>query len=601
MKRELPEKAVGEASISFDSKRRTASSEAIAALGVVAVLVVGIIFLILRYAVAIPMLDDWEMAAIVTKAHTGGLTFTDLFEQQQEARPVLPKLIFIALSFGKYWDSRAEMMLSVLICCLTALGIYRLLAQSGLSGPARVIAFLLGALLVFSPAQHEIWLLASGFPSFLPALCIVWGVLAATSSRSVVAKFWICVGLALGASFTLANGLLVWGLTFPLFFVAEPERPRWRWLGYWIVTMAACVAFYFWHFHPRADLPAFAPRRTISEYWQYVAGFVGSGLARSGNDHPQGFSIAIGTVLLFGYGCAAAHLIWRRRDSAWVARVLPWIALGGYSVGSGCLAAMGRIQWGVAQALESRYLAFSIYLAVAVIALTAIYWMEDWKRAAPRSRRLAGFTVVTFLAVAYLSLELLCGLNSIAFFRLRSAAARLSQSAVLFATVLDTSETIKAVNYPRPNWVRANAEALDRLHLLRTPLVRTREIAKLRHTEADNQAAAGWCDGLTTGSDDQRTAWGWASFPTRNRPADAVVLAFANEQGDWIAFAHSDAVLDRPDVVRTLRSAEQMWSGWRVVFRGDALPKGAEISAWAVDSKEAKLYRLKTKERLLNP
>jgi hypothetical protein len=79
------------------------------------------------------------------------------------------------------------------------------------------------------------------------------------------------------------------------------------------------------------------------------------------------------------------------------------------------------------------------------------------------------------------------------------------------------------------------------------------------------------------------------------------VLAFANEQGDWVAFAHSDAVLDRVDVGRALRSAEQLWSGWRVVFRGDALPKGAEISAWAVDAKEAKLYRLKTRERILNP
>jgi hypothetical protein len=227
--------------------------------------------------------------------------------------------------------------------------------------------------------------------------------------------------------------------------------------------------------------------------------------------------------------------------------------------------------------------------------------MEERKRAPGRSRRLAGFACAAFLVAACFTLELLCAVDSIGSFRIRSAAGRLGQSAVLFATVLDTSETIKAVNYPRPDWVRQNAEALDRLHLLRTPLVRTREIAKLRNTEVDGRLADGWCDGITTGSDNGRTAWGWASFPARNRPADAVVLAFANEKGDWVAFAHSDAVLQRPDVARTLRSAEQLWSGWRVVFRGDALPKGAEISAWAVDAKEAKLYRLKTTERILNP
>ncbi|MFN2621448.1 MAG: hypothetical protein ABR611_01270 [Chthoniobacterales bacterium] len=591
---------MGEASTSFDSNRKTASWEAIAALGVVAILAAGIVFLILRYAVAIPMLDDWEMVAIVTKAHTGGLTFTDLIEQQQEARPVFPKLIFIAFSFGKYWDGRAEMMLSVLICCLTAFGIYGLLGQSGLSRSARVTAFLLGAVLIFSPAQHEIWMLASGFPSFLPALCIVWGIRVAMSSRPMVTKFWICLGLTVGASFSLANGLLAWGLTFPLLFMVEPQRPRWRWLGYWLLAAAACAAFYFWHFHPQPDLPAFAPRKTFSEYWQYVAGFVGSGLGRAGNEHPRAFSIAIGTVLLLAYGCAVAHIIVRRRDRAWLARVLPWIALGGYSIGSSCLAAMGRIAWGVTQALESRYVAISIYLAISVFGFVAIYWTEDRKRAVERGPRLA-FTFAAFLIAACFIFELLCAIDSIAFFRIRSAAARLGQSAVLFAPVLDTSETIKAVNYPGPNWVRENAEALDRLHLLRTPLVRTPEIVKLRHTETDDRAAAGWCDGLTTGNDDRRTAWGWASFPARNRPADAVVLAFANEHGDWVAFAHSDAVLERPDVARTLGSVEQLWSGWRVVFGGDVLPKGAEISAWAVDAKEAKLYRLKTKERILNP
>jgi hypothetical protein len=592
---------VGEATLSFDSNRKAASWEAIATLAVIAILAAGTVFLILRYAVAIPMLDDWEMVAIVTKAHTGGLTFTDVIEQQQEARPVFPKLIFIALSFGKYWDSRAEMMLSVLICCLTAFGIYRLLGQSGLSPPERVIAFLLGAFLIFSPAQHEVWLLASGFPSFLPGLCIVWGIRVAASSRSVVAKFWICLGLTIGASFSLANGLLAWGLTFPLLFVVEPERPRWRWLGYWLLAAGACAAFYFWHFHPRPDLPAFAPRKTFIEYWQYVAGFVGSGLGRSGNEHPQAFSVAIGTVLLLAYGCAGAHLIFRRHDRAWIARVLPWLALGGYSIGSGCLAALGRIAWGVTQALESRYVAFSIYLAIAVIGLAAIYWTENRRLAVGRGCRLAGFTCAAFVAAACFTFELLCAVDSIAFFRIRSAAARLGQSAVLFAPVLDTSETIKAFNYPGPTWARENAEALDRLHLLRPPLVRTSDVAKLRHTEADDRAAAGWCDGLTTGSDDRRTAWGWASFPARNRPADAVVLAFANQQGDWVAFAHSDAVLERPDVARTLRSAEQLWSGWRVVFRGDALPKGAEISAWAVDAKDAKLYRLKMRDRIVNP
>ena len=215
---------------------------------------------------------------------------------------------------GKYWDGRIEMILSVFICGLTAVGIYQLLGKSGLFGSARTIAFLLMVLLIFSPAQHELWLLASGFPSFVPALCIVWGLLVVQSEFSMPAKFWTCAGLALFASFTLASGLLAWGLTFPILLATRAD-PRWkRWLGFWLLATAACAALYFWDFRAPQDLPPFAPRKSPFDYGRYLAAFLGSGLGRSGNENPLAISIAIGTVLLLGYFAGLIHFIFRWRD-----------------------------------------------------------------------------------------------------------------------------------------------------------------------------------------------------------------------------------------------------------------------------------------------
>ena len=586
---------------SLDAKAKPSSLQ-IAALLCASALPVGlIIFLVLRYAVAIPMLDDWEMVPFVTKAHSGGLTLTDLFAQQQEARTFFPKLIFIALSFGaKYWDGRVEMMLSILLCCLTALGLYRLLAKTGLSTGGTSIAFLFIILLLFSPTQHEVWLLASGFPSFVPALCVVWGLCVVRSRLSTTTKFGLCAALAFFASFTLSNGLLVWGATFPV-LLATQEEPRWkRWLGLWLLAAAACAAIYFWNFRAPADLPPFAPRKSILDYWRYVAAFLGSGLGRSGNDNPLGVSVAVGTALLLGYAVLLVHYIIRCRDRGYCGRLAPWIALGAYSIGSGCLAALGRIDWGVGQALESRYVPFSLFLAAALVVITAMFAVEFRKREQSAKRRLAVFAAVVFLGASYLVLVVFCAVSSLPYFRLRSAAARLGQGGVMFSQVLDTSRAITAGNYPRPFFVRQNAEALDWLRLLRTPLVRTREISKMRHANAGEGMAEGWLDGLTTGEDGTQTVWGWAVLIARNRPADAVVLAYSDERGDWIAFAISDTVMDRPDVVRVLRNGEQLWSGWRAAFAREAVPAGAEISAWAVDAKDAKLYRLKTGQRLSN-
>jgi hypothetical protein len=555
--------------------------------------VLFLILLVRRYAVPIPALDDWEMAPLITRAHTGGLTFSDIFAQQQESRTFFPKLIFILFALGRHWDPRVEMMLSILICCLTSLGIFFLLRRSALSASATAIAFFLIVLLIFSPVQQELWLLASGFPSFMPALCIVWGLVVIGSKFSVRTRFALCVALAIFSSFTLANGLLAWGLSFPILLTTQ-RVPAWkRWSVAWLLACAACAAIYFWDYTKPRDLPPFAPPASPLAYLQYLLGFLGSGLARAGHDNPLFASSFVGAALLLCYLLAPGHALFCYRDQEYRARVFPWLALGLYAIGSGCLAALGRIEWGVSQALESRYVTFSLYLTVALIALVPIVAGEVAKSRHGSGARLASFTTVVFLGAIYLTLELLCAAASVPLLRLRSAAGRLGHGAVLFSQVLDTSAVIRLVNYPRANFVRQNADALDHLHLLRTPLIRTKEINTLRHTDVDGKAAAGWVDNLVLSEDGRCTAWGWAALTGKGRPADCVVLAYGNEKGEWIAFAISNAVESRPDVVQTVKDREQLWSGWRASFRRSEVPSGAPISAWAVDAKDAKLYRLK--------
>jgi hypothetical protein len=171
---------------------------------------------------------------------------------------------------------------------------------------------------------------------------------------------------------------------------------------------------------------------------------------------------------------------------------------------------------------------------------------------------------------------------------------------VLFSQVLDTNETIRSVNHPRPLFVRQYANLLDHLHLLRTPLIRTKVINKIRHSDADGGFASGWLDGIVASDEWNFTAWGWAALPGRGRPADCVVLAYLDERGEWVAFALSNATLNRPDVARSLQNPEQLWTGWSAIFPRDAVPKGAKLSAWAVDAKDAKLYRLKESNSLSN-
>lgn len=552
-----------------------------------------LIVLLLHYSVSIPTMDDWDLMPLITKAHEGNLRFSDLLAQQQESRTFFPKLIFILLGLGRRWDGRVAIMFSVLICCLTSLGLYELLRRSAISGMARSLAFIMMVLFIFSPVQHDLWLLASGFSSFMPALFIVCGLCVLRTDLPVATKFWSCVCLAVLSSFTLANGLLAWALTFPFLFCLQPI-PNWkRWLGAWLVACAICCAIYFWRFEPPRELPAFAPPKSPLVYFQYLLVFLGAGLARSGNEYPLAVSMAVGAFLLLGYFCALGWVVRRWRDREFRARALPWFALGAYAIASGVLAALGRVEFGVSQALESRYAAFSLYLAIAIIAFATMFAVERFAARPNSSARLALFTATFFLAASYITLEVLCAAASISTLHLRSATMRLGQGAVLFGRVMDTSDTIRRANHPVPNLVRQRAAALDRLHLLRPPLVRTTMISKLRHANADDIAVAGWFDGFVTSPEPSMVAAkGWAALVEQGRSADCVILAYEREDHEWIAFAISSSIEMRPDVSELRHRPDWVWTGWRAVFPADAIPKGSNITAWAVDAKQAKVYRL---------
>ena len=563
-----------------------------AVIAAAAIPVAAIVFLILRYAVPIPVLDDWEMVPIVTDAHEHHLDFSRLFEQQQEARTFFPKLLFLLFSAGRYWDGRVAMIFSVLLCCLTGLGIYRLLKQSGLSSRVSASVLLLIVPLIFSPAQNELWLLASGFPSFLPALCLVWAMNVLRSNWTIAAKFWVCLALTVFGSFSLANGLLLWGLTFPAAFAMGPVRRPLRWFGFWWLACAIFAGLYFWEFHAVSDLPRFAPAKPLSEYFGYVAAFLGSSLGSSGNANPLTFSITVGAVILLFFSIALGYTVFRCRNAEFCGRALPWIALATFSVGSALLAALGRIEWGVAQALESRYIAFSLYGIVGLLGLGAVFARNFVAEAKRRGLGIPVYAVFILVCGAYLALHLTCALSSVPKFRWRSAAARMGQGGVLFSQVLDSSKAIQAGNFPRPWVVQQRAAALDHLHMLRTPLFRSARISDLRHAEIDGNAS-GWLDGLVVNAG-AATAWGWASLPSGDRPADCVVLAYENESSEWIAFALSNITMPRPDVAQALHNPEQLWAGWRAEFPVAGLPAGARLSAWGVDAKAGKLYRLKT-------
>jgi hypothetical protein len=293
----------------------------------------------------------------------------------------------------------------------------------------------------------------------------------------------------------------------------------------------------------------------------------------------------------------AALVYWARRirDRAFVAKAAPWFALGLYSFGSPFLAALGRVGYGARYALASRYVTFSIYLTIAVIALVAIIVREILRGPSPVRSRAWIYGICAILVIGYLVPYKVCAYNTTFFLRALSAKDRLARAAVLLSPALDTSEIIKKTAYPgdaRP--AIEGADALDRLKLLRPPLLRSNRLEAIPREVADGVRASGACETVTENDGQIVRASGWAVLNAKGRPADSVAVAYqtAPDQ-DWILCAISDSFEIRPEIVKRFNSMDQVWSGWSATFPRSAFPPNAKLSFWALDADEPRLYRLK--------
>ena len=553
-------------------------------------------YLVQHYAVEVPTLDDWDMAPLIIDAHTGHLHWAEIFAQQQEARTVLPKLIFILSAADGHWDVRDQMILSVICCWLTAAGIFVLLLRSKLRVGAIAVCFWLAVLAIFTPAKFELWLFASGFPSFFPALFLVSAlVVLSADGIATASKFILCATFATASTFSLANGLLAWGLTFPIVLLAR-SIPRWRsWLVAWIGTTALCAAIYFWGYQKPSDLTAFAPAVSWREYTGFILEFLGGSLAYAWKNRPDLAAVLFGLMQLAILGVAIVYCLRRIRDRVFVSKALPWFALALHSIGSAVLAALGRVGYGAPYALASRYVTFSIYLTIACIGLVALIVRDRNER----GRRFPSYNwsraFCLLLVVAYLVPYKVCASNSRFFMRALSAKDRLARAAVLFSHAIDTSDVIKKAAYPndaRP--VMQSVDQLDRLNLIRPPLVRTNRLDALPHDIADGRRASGSCESITPVGGNSLRATGWAALDAKRRPADCVALAYrTGPDQPWTLFAISDSFEMRPDIVKHFHLMDQLWSGWSVSFPKAAAPPGAELSFWAVDADEPRLFQLK--------
>ncbi len=584
-----------------------------------------LLVLILEHAVNIPFLDDWMFVQMDDKAAQGTLAWGDFFIVQMEHRLAFVRAVIMLCH--RWFPANYIVMMCVTWGFLLGTAVNTFLLLRRTTG-ARFSYFwpvmTLASLAIFTPVQYQIVLWPMMFQVAAPAFFLSLSFVFLLAPRPLWIRFLVGVIGAACATLSFATGILLWLLPIPLFFlpgVFRHARAKWIYTGLWVVVFLVSMGFYFHNLKNETD-PQFSYKqgdqetlgRDFKAFFNdpgkssaFVMRLMGGHLARGTSVSAMDASLVIGTVSFLLWLGAGLYWAWNYSDVKLRRALLPWLLFGAYSIGAGCLVALGRV-WATKSgenAISSRYVIHAVPMTVSLAVLVWIILRElrrtnpRWRKHVVQAMAAAGFVLVMLQGISWAH-----GIRMMALWessRLRGAA-----NTLFYRTIWNTEGDIAAN--------RKLARRADDLKLLNPPM--------LTNTRLDNFKLVPELLGQTTGQFRELTlertqdgegketnavfglARGFASLPARERVADAILFTYRlPKDGSWEIF-HVAQVMALPlYMLQTLSRdmqfihlpgahlAEEGVAGFEARFDLRQLPPGEyDIMAWAYDHREGKVY-----------
>jgi hypothetical protein len=368
---------------------------AVIALWFVFVSAIAQLFFILHYSTNVIFADQLNYVLLLDH-----WDWQLLFSDFNGHRLVLPRLLFVALARLTHCDVRWEIFLNwvLLQCCVVLL--FLILKKS----VEKRWHWITGLSLVYFLVPQYVDDLLWGMQNCVQMNQLA--VIAAVYLMTIRPRSWKLdagfILLLIIATFSFANGLVVWVVLFPLFMMSgsedaryQPEFLRWqRPRAAWFFT-TACVVLtaYFWNFQNYPRLTGFwqAPL----ELFLYFFAYLGSGIIVLGGYHylPLAFYVFVGMLL-----CAifAAGLFCGKFN---IKKNLAPISLALFILGTAAMTALGRAYIFSAEgAFIPRYMITNMLFPVLLVNLAA--------QARGVKRRLS---LVAIILAVILALEIIPG------------------------------------------------------------------------------------------------------------------------------------------------------------------------------------------------
>jgi hypothetical protein len=532
--------------------------------------------------VPLPYWDEWHTPGSQFESwYRGTLTLREMFSQHNESRNFFPRLLYFTLLHFGGWDVRKEMRVVFFgVCALCLLLLHLLRRTPGSSAISTLVGWSIMTFLCFAPVQARNFLYGIEIETFFPGFALLVVAALNLSELNFPTKALANLALAFVATYTFANGMLLWVLAWPL--PSPHERLRWRgrlpWIALYFVAGVLSVGAYFVNYHRPENHPEFA---SISSRLVDLAHYI---ILWSGNyfagEFVGPFCLGI-IVLIFFIGAVSCSLwtIWQTRD--W-RTFYPWLLLAAFASATVVITAVGRVGFGVHQALDNRYVAFSRFFYIALFGLFfAIYCARI--RSAPAVIRTFFFTnlgwLLGFLAIFW---GASCKPNRALLATHHWTRVHLLHTLEWIEAIPDNPEHVAIL--PFAEALRKRARFLEEHHAFHRPFAHGQLVSLVRQVPPSSDGSHGKIETAEVMNGGRLHLRGWAWLPEQHRAADFVIIGAEDGAGNYKPFTLLETGVARPDLRDQMQQRRVYRAGFDYeVSTANILPGSVSLKGWAIN------------------
>jgi len=328
------------------------------------VLLLGIM-LVLK-SVNVPNSDEWELVPIFQHIHTGHIYWMDFWRQHNEHRIIIPNIVLVTTAYFTHWNLIVENFINIVIAIASFSVILKVLKITGIEFKQKssLVLIFLVSLIWFSLVQSDNWLWGWEIEWFLNVLGVT--VVAYCLSRLKAQRLGFSIKhlglLLLGgviAQYSLGNGTLIWPiLVIVLLFRRIPLKQ----IAAVFLTGSISTLFYYLHYTNLDKGSLKFVSHNLIGFAKYFFTYLGGPL---GLEHR--LTPILGLVLFMVFVGMCTVLITRQKEL--FNKLIPWVCLGLYAIGSAFITGLARLSLGPSEAASSRYTTIASLLLISVVVM----------------------------------------------------------------------------------------------------------------------------------------------------------------------------------------------------------------------------------------